>query len=96
MVDVAVCLVPMPEAGKVAIAFVRCKCVYALIRFVIASGITTHAVFAGHTLYSGQNSVFLFDSDAKTAARFADVCSSLNNFKRNGTCDFRKITAGAR
>ena len=71
----------MPEAGKVAIAFVRCKGVYAMFRLVIASGIGTHAVFAGHTLYSGQNSEFLFDSDAKTASRFTCVDSGFDNFE---------------
>ena len=86
--------VPMPEAGKVAIAFMRCKCVYALFRLVIASGIGSRAVFAGHSLYSGQNSEFRFDSDAKTAERFTCVRSNLNNFQRIRTCRLRENSRG--
>ena len=67
---------PMPEAGKVAIAFVRCKCVYTRFRLVIASRIGTPAVFAGHTHYSGQNSEFHVGSDAKTAARFTSAAQA--------------------
>ena len=81
VVDAAFCLVPMPEAGKVAIAFVRCKCVYALFRFVIASGIRTEAVFAGHIRFSGKISKFNKVSDARTATRFTGVRMRPANFE---------------
>ena len=92
--DAAFCLVPMPEARKVAIAFERCKCVYALFRLVIASGIGTRAIFAARTLNSRQNSEFCIASDAKIAPRFTSVCSSHDSFRRNLTARPREDSSG--